>query len=114
MYVDPHVLCTPIIADLDRDGADEIVFAVSYYFDREQYSDPAAFADLDVDVNTKKYVAGGVAVFDVLSGKMKWHTHLDLTTDETKYRCSFSCISDLFYQIYVNTLFYQIYLITNN
>lgn len=94
MYVDPHVLCTPIIADLDRDGADEIVFAVSYYFDREQYSDPAAFADLDVDVNTKKYVAGGVAVFDVLSGKMKWHTHLDLTTDETKYRCSFSYISN--------------------
>jgi hypothetical protein len=86
VFVDPHVLCTPIIADIDRDGADEVIFAVSYYFDKEQYTDPAAFTDLDVDVNTKKYVAGGVAVFDVLSGKLKWHTHLDLTTDETNYR----------------------------
>lgn len=73
-------------ANMDRDGQDEVIFAISYYFDREQYSDPAAFSDLDVDVNTKKYVAGGVAAFDVLSGKMKWHTHLDLTTDETLYR----------------------------
>ena len=86
VYVDPHVLCTPIIADLDKDGADEIVFGVSYYFDKEQYSDPSAFSDLDVDVNTKKYVAGGVVAFDVLSGKLKWQTHLDLTTDETAYR----------------------------
>jgi len=86
VFVDPHVLCTPIIADLDKDGSDEVIFAVSYYFDKEQYSDPSAFADLDVDVNTKKYVAGGVAAFDVLSGKLKWHTHLDLTTDETAYR----------------------------
>lgn len=86
VFVDAHVLCTPIIADLDNDGHDEVVFSVSYYFDREQYSDPAAYEDLDVDVKINKYVAGGVAVYDLQSGKLKWHTHLDLTTDETMYR----------------------------
>ena len=86
VFVDAHVLCTPIIADLDRDGHDEIIFAVSYYFDKEQYSDPSAYEDLDVDVNTKKYVAGGVVVYDALTRKLKWNIHLDLTTDETAYR----------------------------
>jgi len=86
VFVDAHVLCTPIIADLDRDGRDEIIFAVSYYFDKEQYSDPAAFTDLEVDTQIKKYVAGGVVVYDVGSGKKKWDIHLDLTTDETMYR----------------------------
>ena len=37
VFVDAHVLCTPIIADLDGDGHDEVIFSVSYYFDREQY-----------------------------------------------------------------------------
>ena len=36
VFVDAHVLCTPIVADLDRDGADEVVFGVSYYFDKDQ------------------------------------------------------------------------------
>lgn len=35
VYVDPHVLCTPNIADIDGDGHEEIVVAVSYFFDRE-------------------------------------------------------------------------------
>eukprot|EP00286_Rhodomonas_abbreviata_P023316 CAMPEP_0181304224 /NCGR_PEP_ID=MMETSP1101-20121128/9026_1 /TAXON_ID=46948 /ORGANISM="Rhodomonas abbreviata, Strain Caron Lab Isolate" /LENGTH=1213 /DNA_ID=CAMNT_0023409947 /DNA_START=10 /DNA_END=3651 /DNA_ORIENTATION=- len=86
VYVDPHVLCTPIIADLDADGRDEIIAAVSYYFDKDQYSDPSAFEDLDVDVKVNKYVAGGLVAIDVQSGKLKWQVHLDLTTDETVYR----------------------------
>lgn len=86
VYVDAHVLCTPIIADINADGDDEIIFAVSYYFDRDQYSDPAMYEDLDVDVKINKYVAGGVAVYDLTTKMLKWHTHLDLTTDETMYR----------------------------
>ena len=38
----------------------------------------------DVDMN--KYVAGGVGVFDLSTRMLKWHTHLDLSTDETQYR----------------------------
>lgn len=35
VYVDPHILCTPNIADIDGDGHEEIVVVVSYFFDRE-------------------------------------------------------------------------------
>ena len=40
MYIDPHILCTPSIADIDGDGHDELVVAVSYFFDREYYDNP--------------------------------------------------------------------------
>ena len=33
--IDPHILCTPAIADLDRDNQMELVVAVSYFFDRQ-------------------------------------------------------------------------------
>lgn len=33
--VDPHILSTPVIADIDGDGHDEIVVSVSHYFDRQ-------------------------------------------------------------------------------
>ena len=37
VWVDPHILCTPAIADIDGDGVEEMVVAVSYYFDRAYY-----------------------------------------------------------------------------
>lgn len=39
MFVDPHILCNPAIGDIDGDGHDELVVAVSYFFDREYYDD---------------------------------------------------------------------------
>jgi hypothetical protein len=33
VYVDPHLLSTPVIVDIDQDGHDDIVFAVTYFFD---------------------------------------------------------------------------------
>jgi len=33
--VDAHILSTPVIADIDKDGVQEMVIAVSYFFDRE-------------------------------------------------------------------------------
>ena len=41
---------------------------------------------LGKDIDIAKYVAGGVAVFDLGTRMLKWHTHLDLSTDETTYR----------------------------
>ncbi len=36
--MDPHVLATPVIADLNRDGKlREMVISVSYYFDVDLY-----------------------------------------------------------------------------
>jgi hypothetical protein len=56
--VDPHILCTPSIADIDGDGREELVVAVSYFYDREYYDDPA-HADEVKGLDISKYIAGG-------------------------------------------------------
>ena len=33
-------MCTPAIGDIDGDGHDEIVIAVSYFYDRDYYDKP--------------------------------------------------------------------------
>lgn len=42
VWVDPHLLATPSIADIDGDGNDEMVMAVSYFFDKDHYADPVS------------------------------------------------------------------------
>lgn len=44
LWLDAHVLCTPAIADIDRDGHQELVVAVTYYFDRDKYDTPVSCA----------------------------------------------------------------------
>lgn len=34
IYLDAHVLTTPAIADIDGDGQEDLVLAVSYFYDR--------------------------------------------------------------------------------
>lgn len=43
-------------------------------------------AELGKDLDTSKYIAGSIVVFDLPLGKMKWMQHLDLSTDLTLYR----------------------------
>lgn len=43
VWVDAHLMTTPSIADINGDGIDEMVMAVSYLFDRDQYADPVSF-----------------------------------------------------------------------
>ena len=40
LWLDPHILCTPALADMDGDGQDDLVVAASYFFDRDQYDTP--------------------------------------------------------------------------
>ncbi len=35
VMVDAHILATPNIADIDGDGHEELVIAVSYFYDKE-------------------------------------------------------------------------------
>ncbi|EFC44640.1 predicted protein [Naegleria gruberi] len=82
--VDAHILSTPVIADIDNDGKEELIASVSYFYDREYYHQN--MFELDVDIDMDKYVAGGIAVYDLSTRKIKWHAHLDMTTDNVKQK----------------------------
>ena len=43
VWLDPHILANPAIADIDGDGQAELVLAVSYFFDKDQYSGTVRF-----------------------------------------------------------------------
>jgi hypothetical protein len=64
----------------------QIVFAVSYFFDKDHYEDPEAFSKIAPDVQLHNYVACGLVVYKLHSRALMWHLHLDLTTDLTKFR----------------------------
>jgi len=84
--IDPHILADPIIADINKDGALELIIPVTYYFDREKYREPVKRSQLGKDVDISKYVASAIAIYD-----LRWHIMqkiipLDLTTDRTEFR----------------------------
>lgn len=33
VYIDPHILATPALADIDDDGHEELIVSVTYLFD---------------------------------------------------------------------------------
>jgi len=52
--VDVHVLASPVAIDVNNDGCPELIVALSYFFDRESYTNhPENFAHID---------AGGIGV----------------------------------------------------
>ncbi|XP_051130395.1 protein DEFECTIVE IN EXINE FORMATION 1 [Andrographis paniculata] len=83
--IDAHVLCTPVIADIDKDGVSEMIVAVSYFFDREYYDNPEHSKDLG-GIDIGKYVAGGIVVFNLDTRQVKWSTQLDLSSDTGDFR----------------------------
>ncbi|EPS71130.1 hypothetical protein M569_03629, partial [Genlisea aurea] len=85
VQIDAHILCTPVIADIDNDGISEMVVAVSYFFDREYYDKSEHSKELG-GIDISKYVAGGIVVFDLDTKQVKWATQLDLSTEDSKFR----------------------------
>ncbi|KAG0468105.1 hypothetical protein HPP92_017433 [Vanilla planifolia] len=83
--VDSHILCTPVIADIDNDGVQEMIVAVSYFFDREYYDNPDHMADLG-NIDIEKYVASSIVVFNLDTKQVKWTAELDLSTDAGSFR----------------------------
>ncbi|KAM5560339.1 hypothetical protein ABKV19_021482 [Rosa sericea] len=83
--VDAHILCTPVIADVDNDGVSEMVVAVSYFFDHEYYDNPEHMKELG-GIDIGKYVAGSIVVFNLDTKQVKWTADLDLSTDNGTFR----------------------------
>ncbi|KAF7825573.1 protein DEFECTIVE IN EXINE FORMATION 1 [Senna tora] len=83
--IDSHILCTPVIADIDNDGVSEMVVAVSYFFDHEYYDNQDHMKELG-DIDIGKYVAGAIVVFNLDTKQVKWTTELDLSTDTANFR----------------------------
>ncbi|KAJ9548773.1 hypothetical protein OSB04_021316 [Centaurea solstitialis] len=85
VHVDSHILCTPVIADIDQDGIMEMIVAVSYFFDHEYYDNPERVKELG-GIDIGKYVGGGIVVFNLETKQVKWTAQLDLSTDTGKFR----------------------------
>ncbi len=69
VFVDPHVLATPTLADLNGDGVrNELVLPVSYYFDPIEYGSSTIgrqiLNGLDKD-ELMNFVAAGIVVIDL-------------------------------------------------
>ena len=82
--IDPHVLGSPVVVDVNNDGKLELIMAVSYYFDKADHA--AMQAEGNIDFDPSNYIAGGVACWDLAAQQWAWTVHLDLTTDKTKFK----------------------------
>lgn len=68
VYVDPHILATPVIADTNGDGVEnELVIPVSYYFDPFYYGEIHNLEQLGglVEDELLYFVGGGIVIVDL-------------------------------------------------
>ena len=82
--VDAHILSSPAIGDIDGDGTDELVIAVSYFFSEEYFGSEEHSHELPEGVDIQNYFATGIVVYDLQTLQVKWDVHLDLTTSSSK------------------------------
>ncbi|XP_078000278.1 uncharacterized protein LOC144452928 isoform X2 [Glandiceps talaboti] len=85
--VDSHILSTPVIADLNNDGKiEELVVAVSYYFDTEFYSIPENLQKLNLaQEDLDNYVASGLVIFNLTSKLILRQIPLDLSKASSEF-----------------------------
>ena len=53
---------SPVLVDVNNDGRVEVIVAVSYYFDKEEYS------GRELDFDPSDFVAGGIACWNLEVG----------------------------------------------
>lgn len=80
--IDPHVLATPVLADLNNDfRVEELVIPVSYFYEEDDYRAKEKLKTLgglefsDID----KYLVAGITVLNLTTGQTIWSKLLDLT-----------------------------------
>ncbi|XP_072032542.1 uncharacterized protein [Amphiura filiformis] len=85
--VPPHVLATPVIADLNRDGVtEELILPVSYYFDKEMYRSDEDLASVGLPLSElDNYLAGGIVVYNLTSRQPIHQINLELTMVNDAY-----------------------------
>ncbi|RNF07421.1 putative FG-GAP repeat protein [Trypanosoma conorhini] len=76
--VDPHIMSTPVIVDVDGNGELDIVLHLSYFFDRKAYEGEKAEL-LPPDIDVDDYVADVLMVLNLVTGEVRWLQVLHLT-----------------------------------
>ena len=61
-FIDCASSGSPVLVDVNNDGRVEVLVAVSYYFDKEEYS------GRELDFDPSLYVAGGIACWNLEVG----------------------------------------------
>ena len=93
--IPPHVLCTPVLAELPRTYGDKnekddiLLVAVSYYFDEDEYEGHRSYKRFkatdtgdETEVKRGQYVASAIMAYNLGEfGRWGSQTHLDLSTD---------------------------------
>ena len=87
--LDPHILATPVVTDLDSDGLPDLVVPVTYFYRENDNSEEQEIRDrkqmaLDALYDKKlpppvQYVASSVVVIDMTTKKMKWRYDFPVT-----------------------------------
>ena len=98
ILVDAHVLAAPVVADVDGDGHDELVAAVSYFFDDAEWPRARVDRELGKGVDTDKYVMAGAVAISLRGGgsdgrggtrrrgDVVWASHLDSSTSASHFQ----------------------------
>jgi hypothetical protein len=90
VFVDPHVLATPVIADTNEDGREhELIVPVSYYFDKYHYGISENLLELKLAKDELvNYAAAGIVVIDLMTRQVVKHKLLSLskvTSDQPSF-----------------------------
>ncbi|KAH9599327.1 hypothetical protein LSM04_006011 [Trypanosoma melophagium] len=77
--VDPHIMSTPVIVDVDGNGDLDVVLHLSFFFDPKSYEGEKADL-LPSDIDMDDYVADAIMVVNLVTGEVKWLQVLHLTS----------------------------------
>ena len=87
VYIDAHVLCSPIIADVDNDGRKELILAISYFFDEEREDLSSMQYRKRNKIEAEKYLATGIVLLDIANEyRVKNSVILDVSVEATAFR----------------------------
>ncbi|KAK2150001.1 hypothetical protein LSH36_427g01033 [Paralvinella palmiformis] len=89
IVIDVHVLATPVLIDLNRDGStEELIIPVSYFYDLDYYSTPELFDELNNGLSYSdldNYLASSLIILNITDMSTVNTIHLELTKVKAEY-----------------------------